>query len=111
MRNVNVQLSFLIRGNWSTPKIMYFISSLILLRFIPSDLPVVFLILREKQSQRVSLKGPERKVNKYGKLGLTAWGDFKEIFCDIYFELPLFNTTKLYERYESSINVKIIELK
>jgi hypothetical protein len=35
---------------------------------------------REKQSQRVSLKGPERKVNKYGKLGLTAWGDFKEIF-------------------------------
>ena len=90
---------------------MYFISSLILLRFIPSDLPLVFLILREKQSQRASLKGPERKVNKYGKLGLTAWGDFKEIFCDIYLELPLFNTTKLYERYESSINVKIIELK
>ena len=112
-----IHLSFQIYGhyggacNWSTPKIMYFISSLILLRFIPSDLPVVFLILREKQSQRVSLKGPERKVNKYGKLGLTAWGDFKEIFCDIYFELPLFNTTKLYERYESSINVKIIELK
>ena len=85
-------------GNWSTPKIMYFISSLILLRFFPSDLPLVFMILIEKQNQRVSLKGPERKVNKYGKLGLTAWGDFKEIFCDIYLELPLFNTTKLYER-------------
>ena len=82
-----------------------------MLRFIPSDLPVVFLILREKQSQRISLKGPERVVNNYGKLGLTAWGDFKEIFCDIYLELPLLNTTKLYERYELSINVKIIELK
>jgi hypothetical protein len=56
------------------------------------------MILIEKQSQRVSPKGPERKVNKYGKLGLTAWGDFKETFCDIYLELPLFNTTKLYER-------------
>jgi hypothetical protein len=56
------------------------------------------MILIEKQSQRVSLKEPERRVNKYVKLGLTTWGDFKEIFCDIYLELPLFNTTKLYER-------------
>jgi hypothetical protein len=37
-------------------------------------------------------------VNKCGKLGLIALGDFKEIFCDIYLELPLFNTTKPYER-------------
>ena len=85
-------------GNWSTPKIMYFISSLILLRFFPSDLPVVFMILIEKQSQRVSPKGPERKVNKYGKLGLTAGGTLRRFFCDIYLELPLFNTTKPYER-------------
>jgi hypothetical protein len=49
-----------------------------------------------KQSQKVSLKGREKKVNKCGKLGLTAWGDIKEIFCDIQLELPLFNTTKLY---------------
>jgi len=83
---------------WSTPKIMYFISSLKLLGFFPSDLPVVLMILREKKSQKVSQKGPETKVNKCGKLGLTAWGDFKEIFCDIYLELPLFNTTKPYER-------------
>ena len=66
--------------------------------FFPSDLPVVLMILREKQSQKVSQKGPEKKVNKCGKLELTAWGDFKEIFCDIYLELPLFNTTKPYER-------------
>jgi hypothetical protein len=26
-------------------------------------------------------------------------GVFKEIFCDIYLELPLFNTSKPYERY------------
>ena len=26
-------------GEWTTPKIMYFISSLILLKFFPSDLP------------------------------------------------------------------------
>ena len=83
---------------WSTPKIMYFISSLILLRFFHSDLPVVLMILREKKGQKESQKGPEKKVNKCDKLGLTAWGDFKEIFCDIYLELPLFNTTKPYER-------------
>ena len=54
----------------------------------------------KKQSQKVSQKGPEKKVNKCGKLGLTAWGNFKDIFCDIYLELPLFNTTilKPYER-------------
>ena len=45
------------------------------------------MILREKKSQKVSQKGPEKKVNKCGKLGLTAWGDFKEIFYDIYLEL------------------------
>jgi hypothetical protein len=45
-------LSFQIyeRAKWSTPKIMYFISSLILLRFFPSDLPVVLMILREKKN-------------------------------------------------------------
>jgi hypothetical protein len=31
------------------------------------------------QSQKVSQKGPEKKVSKCGKLGLTAWGDMKEI--------------------------------
>ena len=56
------------------------------------------MILREKKSQKASQKGPEKKVNKCGKLGLTTWGDFKAIFCDIYSELPLFNTTKPYER-------------
>jgi hypothetical protein len=34
-------------GKWSMPKIMYSISSVILLRFFPSDLPVVLMILRE----------------------------------------------------------------
>ena len=80
------------------PKIMYFISSLILLRFFPSDLPVVLMILREKKSKGESHKGPEKKVNKYGKLGLTAGGTLRRFFCDIYLELPLFNTTKPYER-------------
>ena len=61
-------------GKWSTPKIMYFISSLILLRFFHSDLPVVLMILREKKGQKESQKGPEKKVNKCGKLGLTALG-------------------------------------
>jgi hypothetical protein len=28
-------------------------------------------------SQKVSQKGPEKKVNKCGKLGLTAWGDLR----------------------------------
>jgi hypothetical protein len=56
------------------------------------------MILKEKKSHKVSQKGPEMKVNKCDKLGLTAWGDFKEIFCDIQLELPLFNTTKLCER-------------
>lgn len=51
-----------------------------------------------KKKVKKSQKGPAKKVNKCGKLGLTAWGDFKEIFCDIYLELPLFNTTKPYER-------------
>ena len=39
-------------GKWLTPKIMYFISSLILLRFFPSDLPVVLMILREKKVKK-----------------------------------------------------------
>ena len=34
-------------GKWSMPKIMYSISSVILLRFFPLDLPVVLMILRE----------------------------------------------------------------
>jgi hypothetical protein len=51
-----------------------------------------------KKNQKVSQKGPEMKVNKCDKLGLTAWGDLKEIFCVIYLELPFFNTTKPYER-------------
>ena len=58
---------------------MYFISSLILLRFFPSDLPVVLMILREKKSKSEP-KGPEKKVNKCGKLGLTAWGDLRRFF-------------------------------
>ena len=66
--------------------------------FLPSDLPVVLMITRGEKSQKVSQKGQETKVNKCGKLGLTGWGDFKEIFCDIYLELPLFSTTKPYER-------------
>ena len=56
-----------------TPTIMYFISSLLLLRFFPSDLPVILIILREDKSQKVSQKGPEKKMNKCGTLGLTAW--------------------------------------
>jgi hypothetical protein len=32
------------------------------------------MILREKKSQEVSQKGPEKKVNKCGKLGITALG-------------------------------------
>jgi hypothetical protein len=51
-----------------------------------------------KKSQKVNQKGPEKKVNKCSKLGLTALGDCKEIFCDIYLELPLFSTTKPYKR-------------
>ena len=66
--------------------------------FLPSDLPVVLMITRGKTSQKVSQKGQETEVNKCGKLGLTGWGDFKEIVCDIYLELPLFNTTKQYGR-------------
>ena len=79
---------------------MYFISSLILLRFSPSDLPVVLMILRGKKSQKVSQQGPEKKVDKCGKLGLTAGGGGGggEIFCDIYLELSLFNTNKPCER-------------
>jgi hypothetical protein len=61
-----------------------------------------FLILREKQSQRVSWRGPERKVNKYGKLGLTAWGDFKEIFCDIYLEL-IWNDKWMYIKFVETL--------
>jgi hypothetical protein len=38
------------------------------------------MILREKKSQKVSQKGPEKKVNKCGKLGLTAWGDIRRFF-------------------------------
>jgi hypothetical protein len=33
------------------------------------------MILREKKSKSEP-KGPEKKVNKCGKLGLTAWEDF-----------------------------------
>jgi hypothetical protein len=46
-------------GKWSTPNIMYFISSLIMLMFFPSDLPVVLMIPREIKSQNVSQKGQE----------------------------------------------------
>ena len=35
---------------------------------------------REKKSQKVSQKGPEKKVNKYGKLGLTAGGILRRFF-------------------------------
>jgi hypothetical protein len=61
-------------GQVVNAQIMYFISSPIFLRFSPSDLPVVLMILRKKQSQKVSQKGPGKKVNNCGKLGLTAWG-------------------------------------
>jgi hypothetical protein len=61
-------------GQVVNPQIMYFISGPIFLRFSPSDLPVVLMILRKKQSQKVSQKGPGKKVNNCGKLGLTAWG-------------------------------------
>jgi hypothetical protein len=65
----------------------------------------------------VSQKGPEKKVNKCGKLGLPAWGrgDIKEIFCDIYLEFvwnyhysTQLNRTK---GRNFSINMKIIKLK
>ena len=75
-----IHLSFQIYGHYGgggqvvNAQIMYFISSPIFLRFSPSDLPVVLMILRKKQSQKVSQKGPEKKVNNCGKLGLTAWG-------------------------------------
>ena len=70
-----------------------------MLRFSPSDLPVVLMILRGKKSQKVSQQGPEKKVDKCGKLGLTAGGGGGgEIFCDIYLELSLFNTNKPCER-------------
>ena len=62
------------RGECSMPKSMYFISSMILLRFSPSDLPVVLMILKGEKSQKVNQKGPEKKVNKYGKVGITALG-------------------------------------
>ena len=35
--------------------------------------PVVLMILRYKKSQKVSQKGPEKNVNKCGKLGLTSY--------------------------------------
>jgi hypothetical protein len=47
-----------------TPKFMYFISSLILLRFFPSDLPVVLIIQRFKKKVKKSRKGPTKKKNK-----------------------------------------------
>jgi hypothetical protein len=59
-------LSFQISGHYggvggklSTSKIMYFISSLILLMFFPSDLPVILMIPREIKSKNVSQKGQE----------------------------------------------------
>ena len=85
-------------SKWSTPKIMYFISSLILLRFFPSDLPVVLMILREKKSLKRELKRTRNGSEQMWQTWINSMGDFKAIFCDIYLELPLFNTTKPYER-------------
>ena len=62
-----------------------------MLMFISNILPVVLMILREP-----------KRTRKVSELMWQTWinsrGDFKEIFCDIYLELPLFNTTKPYER-------------
>ena len=52
------------------------------------------MITRGKKSRKVSKKGQETLMSKCGRLGLTGWADFKEIVCDLYLELPLFNTTK-----------------
>ena len=49
------------------------------------------------QSQKVSQKGPEKKVNKCDKLGLTAWGDLRKfvvLFIWNYHYSTLLNRTK-----------------
>ena len=52
-------------GKWSTPKIMYFISSLILLRFFPSDLPVVRVPVKcETKQKRNEIERNEIKRNE-----------------------------------------------
>ena len=83
-------------GQVVNAQIMHFISSPIFLRLSPSDLPVVLMILREKKSKSEP-KGPEKKVNKCGKLGLTAWGDLRKfvvLFIWNYHYSTLLNRTK-----------------
>jgi hypothetical protein len=55
-------------GKWSTPKIMYFISILILLRFFPSDLPVVLMILMRKKS-----KSEPKRIRKVSEQMWQTW--------------------------------------
>jgi hypothetical protein len=47
-------------------------------------------------------KSEPKRTRKESEQMWQTWnnsigGNFKEIFCDIYLELPLFNTTKPYE--------------
>ena len=70
-------------GKWLTPKIMYFISNLILLRFFTSDLPVVLMILREKKSKSEP-KRTRKESEQMWQTWINSMGGFKEIFCDIY---------------------------
>ena len=60
-------------GKWSTPRNMYFISSLILLRFFPSYLPVVLMILREK-SQKVSQKRTRKESEQMWQTWINSIG-------------------------------------
>jgi hypothetical protein len=52
------------------------------------------MILREQKSEKVNQKGPEKKVNKYGKHRLTAGGTLRRFFVIFIWNY----TTKPYER-------------
>jgi hypothetical protein len=52
----------------------------------------------------VSQKGPEKKVNKCGKLRLTAWVDFKEI-CFVIFIWNYHYSTQPLQQVKVSIEI------
>ena len=76
--------------------------------YFESDIAKVFLFRptgSSYDSERIkSQTMSQRRTRKESEQIWQTWnnsrggGDFKEIFCDVYLELPLFNTTKPYER-------------
>jgi hypothetical protein len=55
------------------------------------------MILREKKKSKSEPKRTRKESEQMWQTWINSMGGFKEIFCDIYLELPLFNTTKPYE--------------